>query len=67
MTTTNLLIEINSLPMNLRQEVADFVEFLKTKNATQPKPKSREFGYAKGKIKLSDDFDEPLDMFAEYI
>ncbi|RZL30999.1 MAG: DUF2281 domain-containing protein [Pedobacter sp.] len=67
MTTTNLQIEINSLPMNLRQEVADFVEFLKSKNKNTSKPKSREFGFAKGKIKLSDDFDEPLEMFADYI
>jgi len=67
MTTTNLQIEINSLPINLRQEVADFVEFLKTKNKSEPKLKSREFGYAKGKIKLSDDFDEPLAMFADYV
>ncbi|WP_316808111.1 DUF2281 domain-containing protein [Pedobacter agri] len=67
MTTTNLNIEINSLPMNLRQEVADFVEFLKTKNKIKSKLKSREFGAAKGKIKLSEDFDDPLEMFADYI
>jgi hypothetical protein len=34
MTTTNLQIEINSLPLNLRQEVADFVEFLKQNTKT---------------------------------
>jgi hypothetical protein len=67
MTTPNLQIEINSLPLDLRQEVADFVEFLKTKKANKPKLKSREFGYAKGKIKLADDFDEPLEMFSDYI
>lgn len=67
MTTTTLHIEINSLPMNLRQEVAAFVESLKKKNANKPGSKSREFGYAKGKIKLSDDFDDPLEMFANYI
>jgi hypothetical protein len=67
MTTTALQIEINSLPINLRQEVADFVEFLKTKKVTKPKLKKREFGYAKGKIKLSKDFDKPLDMFKDYI
>lgn len=32
MTTTALQIEINSLPINLRQEVADFVDFLKQKS-----------------------------------
>ncbi len=66
MTTTKLQMEIESLPAHLRQEVADFVAFLKTKAAKATKLKSREFGYAKGKIKLSDDFDEPLDVFADY-
>ena len=67
MTTTALQIEINTLPINLRQEVADFVEFLKTKKMVQPNLKSREFGYAKGKIKLARDFDEPLKMFEDYM
>ncbi|WP_299569173.1 DUF2281 domain-containing protein [uncultured Pedobacter sp.] len=59
-------MEIESLPAHLRQEVADFVAFLKTKTAKKTKLKAREFGYAKGKIRLSDDFDEPLDVFSEY-
>ncbi|MDQ8005681.1 MAG: DUF2281 domain-containing protein [Pedobacter sp.] len=66
MTTTKLQIEINSLPAHLRQEVADFVAFLKAKSVKKSKLKSRQFGYAKGKIKLADDFDEPLDMFSAY-
>jgi hypothetical protein len=67
MTTTALQIEINSLPINLRQELADFVDFLKTKKVTKSKLKKREFGCAKGKIKLSKDFDEPLDLFKDYM
>jgi len=67
MTNTSLKIEINSLPKTLRDQVADFVEFLKNKTKTKSKLKSREFGYAKGKIKLSDDFDEPLDEFNNYM
>jgi len=66
MTITNLQIENNSLLLNLRQEVADLVEFLKIKNKKESKLKSREFGCAKGKIKLSNDFDEPLEMFEGY-
>jgi hypothetical protein len=66
MTTTDLKIEINSLPIHLRQEIADFVEFLKTKHAPEKKIKSRQFGFAKGKIRLSDDFDEPLEIFKDY-
>lgn len=67
MTNTSLKIEINSLPKTLRDEVADFVEFLKKKSKTKSKLKTREFGYAKGKIKLSKDFDEPLNEFKAYM
>lgn len=67
MTNTSLKIEINSLPKTLRDEVADFVEFLKQKSKTKSNLKTREFGYAKGKIKLADDFDEPLDEFNNYM
>lgn len=67
MTDTTLKLEINSLPKEMRKEVADFVEFLKTKSKSKPKLKVREFGFAKGKIKLSPDFDEPLEDFKEYM
>jgi hypothetical protein len=67
MTNSSLKIEIDSLPISLRKEVADFVAFLKTKNKKNKVLKSREFGYAKGKIELSKDFDEPLDLFKDYI
>jgi len=66
MTDTSLNIEINNLPFNLRQEVADFVAFLKLKKVDKTVLVKREFGYAKGKIELSDDFDAPLDEFNEY-
>jgi hypothetical protein len=67
MTNTTLKFEINSLPKALRDEVADFVKFLKNKSKEKSKLKSREFGYAKGKIKMSKDFDEPTDDFKEYM
>jgi len=68
MTNTSLKIEINSLPKSLRDEVADFVAFLKKKSVgNTPSLKQRQFGFAKGKIKLAKDFDEPLDMFNEYM
>ena len=67
MTNTSLKIDINSLPKSLRDEVADFVKFLKKKSKTKSKLKTREYGFAKGKIKLSTDFDEPLDEFKKYM
>jgi len=60
-------MEINSLPKKLRDEVADFVAFLKTKSKSKSKLKIREFGFAKGKIELSSDFDEPLEEFQSYM
>jgi len=67
MTNTSLKLEINSLPKALRAEVADFIEFLKLKSKTKSTVKEREFGFAKGKIALSDDFDEPLEEFSNYM
>jgi hypothetical protein len=67
MENSSLKIEIDSLPISLKKEVADFVAFLKKKNKHNTTIKQREFGYAKGKIKLSKDFDEPLAIFNEYI
>jgi hypothetical protein len=67
MTNTSLKIEINSLPNALRAEIADFVEFLKKKSRTKSKLKAREFGFAKGKIILSENFDEPLEEFKGYM
>lgn len=67
MTNTSLKMEINSFPKALRDEVADFVKLLKKKAKTKNKLKKREFGFAKGKIMLSPDFDEPLNLFKKYI
>lgn len=67
MTNTSLKMEINTLPKPIRDQVADFVAFLKKNTKTASSPKVREFGFAKGKIKLSDDFDAPLEEFNDYI
>jgi hypothetical protein len=61
MTNSTLKFEINSLPLEMRAEVADFIAFLKNKVKKEHNIKEREFGFAKGKISISDDFDAPLD------
>jgi len=66
MTNTSLKIEINSLPKELRDEVARFVASLKEKSLSQSNLKAREFGFAKGKIELASDFDAPLDEMKDY-
>lgn len=71
MTEQILINEIHTLPENLKQEVLHFVQFLKQKQtveAENPQPrKKRHAGSAKGEIFMSDDFDEPLEDFAEYM
>lgn len=67
MTAFSLLHEITTLPPELQQEVEDFVAFLKQKKATQPALGKREFGFAKGKVKIAPDFDAPLEDFNEYM
>jgi hypothetical protein len=67
MTNTSLKLEINSLPIELRNEVALFVEFLKQKSKVDSTKKEREFGFAKGKINLSEDFDDPIEDFKDFM
>ena len=67
-----ILQKYNYLPLELRKEVADFIEFLAQKyqqkqaKETPPKHPSN-FGSAKGLITMSDDFNEPLEEFQEYM
>lgn len=58
--------KLESLPPDLKKEVNDFVDFLLNKSKPATK-KSAKFGSAKGKIKMSVDFDEPLDDFKDYM
>jgi hypothetical protein len=65
MSNVILIEKINQLPDNLKLEVMDFVEFLEMKNSKKEEKieikKERVFGALKGKIHMSDDFDEPLE------
>uniref|UniRef100_Q3ATX0 DUF2281 domain-containing protein n=1 Tax=Chlorobium chlorochromatii (strain CaD3) TaxID=340177 RepID=Q3ATX0_CHLCH len=67
MNNVQLYTEISLLPASLKQEVKDFVDFLKTKSQSKSKITEREFGCAKGLFTIHDDFDEPLDDFKEYM
>lgn len=71
MTNETLIQEIYTLPDNLKEEVLHFVQFLKQKQTTETeesaKPRKRIAGSAKGEIFMSDDFDAPLEDFAEYM
>lgn len=67
MSDLELYIKLSTLPENLKREVADFAEFLKSKLKSEPKSTPRKAGLAKGLIQMKDDFDEPLNDFAEYM
>ena len=70
MSASTLLAYYEQLPDNYQQEVSDFIEFLflKIKQPLEPKEQRRNlFGSLKGKIEMSDDFDEPLEEFKDYM
>lgn len=58
--------KLESLSPDLKKEVADFVDFLISKSKSHHKAVAK-FGSAKGKIKMSEDFDEPLEDFKDYM
>lgn len=70
-----LLHKYELLPQKMKKEVQDFIEFLLEKAKTEQKHVTNEnsrakkyrsgFGSLKGKIKISEDFDEPLKDFKE--
>jgi len=67
MNGLSIYTKLESLPQNLKQEVSDFVDFLFEKSSKKPKKITPQFGSAKGKIKMSPDFDAPLDDFKDYM
>jgi len=66
-------IQIASLPEDVRSQVVEFIEFLLQRRKKSDEPTStadlnlRPLGKFKGKIRMSDDFDEPLEDFKDYM
>ncbi len=68
MTSLTLYTKLETLPSDLKKEATDFIESLVKKNQQQNKKNKKPvFGSLKGKIKISDDFDAPLDNFKDYM
>ncbi|MGZ5244045.1 MAG: type II toxin-antitoxin system VapB family antitoxin [Bacteroidia bacterium] len=68
MTDIQLYTKLSELPLNLKAEVADFIDFLIQKSKKQKGNENmRVAGKAKGLIKMKANFDEPLDDFKEYL
>jgi hypothetical protein len=57
---------LSNLPRELQSQVNDYIEFLLSKYKKDAKNRTPKFGSAKGKIKMSEDFNAPLDDFKEY-
>lgn len=63
-----IIKKINMLPKHLQIEIFDFIEHIVKKYRRTSKPKiSPQFGSLKGTFKMSEDFDEPLEDFEEYM
>ncbi len=57
MTEQQVLLQLQQLPANLRQEAVDFIGYLFTKYTMQKSQKNRpKFGSAKGKYRMSAGF-----------
>lgn len=71
MSSADLFVRIDSLPEDVRRQVADFIDFLLRQRQEQELEKSSRPtptpGLAKGKVTIPDDFDEPLDDLTEYM
>ncbi len=59
--------KIKKVPAAYQQQVEDFVDFILEKKNKSVSDSERKFGLLKGKLKMSADFDEPLEDFKEYM
>lgn len=64
-STTNIHKKIDNLKTAQKVELDNFIDFLLSKQ--QVKEKKPKFGCAKGRFKMSADFDEPLEELMEYM
>ena len=68
MNDIDIYIKVATLPDDLKSQVGDFVDYLKSTNQIKEQVKtSRKAGLAKGLIQMKEDFDESLDDFKEYM
>lgn len=66
MSLLDLVAKIEKLPLEKQVEVADFVDFLVSKNQ-HIQAKKRVYGSGKGMVEMMPNFDEPLTDFKEYM
>ncbi|MCF0056938.1 DUF2281 domain-containing protein [Dyadobacter sp. CY356] len=68
MSEIQLIEKVKKLPPSDQKEVEDFVDSILQKKINLPAiEKKRTLGLLKGKMKMSEDFDAPLDDFKDYM
>ncbi len=68
MTDIQIYTKLSELPLNLKAEVADFIDFLREKSKRKKSvTKKRTPGKAKGLISIKDNFDELINGFKDYM
>lgn len=69
MTSELILKELNVLPEHMKIQVFNYIRFLKSPFvfSTVQTVKKPKFGFGKYKVETSEDFDEPLDEFKDYM
>jgi hypothetical protein len=74
-TSILLYNKILQMPEDVKKEVDNFIDFIMSKKGKENKfvetekdeVNKRPFGILKGKIKMADDFDAPMDDFKDYM
>ena len=66
MLKSAILEKLEALPESLKVEVLHYIEFLSERYAEkqvapEPQQKKRQAGLLKGKIRMAEDFDEPIE------
>lgn len=68
MSDIDIYIKLATLSDDMKKEVDEYVDFLKSKTVTRKKATGpRKAGLAKGLIRMKEGFDDPLDDFKEYM
>ena len=66
MAQTILQAELQKLPESVQQDVSDLLIKANKKLLATKGLKKRTFGYGKGRVKISEDFNAPLDVFKAF-
>jgi len=68
MSDIQIYTKLSSLPSDMKTEVSDFIDFLKSKINKKSKNETiRIPGKAKGLIQMKENFDDPIEGFNDYL